>query len=111
MRSPSPTRKTALASAWAAAAVSAAQAEAAANGVRITVAVLDEGGAVKLLSRMDGAPLISIETAASKAYAAVAIGMAPDEFFEAIKDDPAAVASFATPARTGLDRRRYASRY
>jgi glc operon protein GlcG len=62
--------------------------------------VLDGGGAIKSLSRMDGAPLISIETATSKAYAAVAIGMPPDDFFQAIKDDPAAVASFAT--RPGL---------
>jgi uncharacterized protein GlcG (DUF336 family) len=65
-------------------------------GVPVTIAVLDAGGAVKSLSRMDGAPLISIETATRKAYAAVAIGMPPDDFFEAIKDDPAAVASFAT---------------
>lgn len=100
MTSPCPARTTALTSAAAAAALSAAQAEALAMGVSVTVAVLDEGGAVKLLSRMDGAPLISIETATRKAYAAVAIGMPPDEFFEAIKDDPAAVASFAT--RPGL---------
>jgi uncharacterized protein GlcG (DUF336 family) len=93
-------RTTALTSAGAAAALSAAEAEASAMGVPVTVAVLDGGGAVKLLSRMDGAPLISIETATSKAYAAVAIGMPPDDFFQAIKDDPAAVASFAT--RPGL---------
>jgi uncharacterized protein GlcG (DUF336 family) len=89
-----------LTSAAATAALSAAHAEALAMGVPVTVAVLDEGGAVKLLSRMDGAPLISIETATRKAYAAVAIGMPPDDFFEVIKDDPAAVAGFAT--RPGL---------
>ena len=100
MTSPRPARTIALTSAAAAAALSAAKAEALAMGVPVTVAVLDEGGAVKLLSRMDGAPLISIETATRKAYAAAAIGMPPDEFFEAIKDDPAAVASFAT--RPGL---------
>src|SRR5258708_39380186 len=96
MTSPRLARTTALTSAGAAAALSAAQAEASAMGVPVTVAVLDGGGAVKLLSRMDGAPLISIETATSKAYAALAIGMPPDDFFLAIKDDPAAVASFAT---------------
>jgi glc operon protein GlcG len=100
MTTPRLTRMTVLTSAGAAAAVSAAQAEASASGVPVTVAVVDEAGAIKSLSRMDGAPLISIETATSKAYAAVAIGMPPDEFFEAIKDDPAAVASFAT--RPGL---------
>jgi len=100
MTSPRPPRTIALTAAAAAAGLSAAQAEALAMGVPVTVAVLDEGGAVKLLSRMDGAPLISIETATRKAYAAVAIGMPPDEFFEAIKDDPAAVASFGS--RPGL---------
>jgi glc operon protein GlcG len=100
MTSPRPARTTALTSAGAAAALCAAQEEALAMGVPVTVAVLDGGGAIKSLSRMDGAPLISIETATSKAYAAVAIGMPPDDFFQAIKDDPAAVASFAT--RPGL---------
>jgi uncharacterized protein GlcG (DUF336 family) len=96
MTSPRLARTTALTSAGAAAALSAAQAEATAMGVPVTVAVLDVGGAVKLLSRMDGAPLISIETATSKAHAAVAIGLPPDDFFLAIKDDPAAVANFTT---------------
>ena len=58
MTSQRPPRTTALTSAAAAAGLSAAQAEAVAMGVPVTVAVLDEGGAVKLLSRMDGAPLI-----------------------------------------------------
>ena len=100
MTSPQVARATALTSAGAGAALCAAQEEALAIGVPVTIAVLDEGGAIKLLSRMDGAPLISIETATSKAYAALAIGMPPDDFFQAIKDDPAAVASFAT--RPGL---------
>jgi uncharacterized protein GlcG (DUF336 family) len=34
-----------------------------------------------------------------KAYAAVAIGMPPDEFFTVIQSDPAAVASFAHDPR------------
>jgi uncharacterized protein GlcG (DUF336 family) len=45
---------------------------------------------------MDGAPLVSIQTAMNKAYAAAAIGMPPDEFYAAIESDGAAVASFAT---------------
>jgi uncharacterized protein GlcG (DUF336 family) len=48
---------------------------------------------------MDGAPLVSVQTATNKAYAAVPTGMAPDDFYNAIKDDAAAVASFpAWPA-------------
>jgi uncharacterized protein GlcG (DUF336 family) len=68
--------------------------------VPITVVVVDDGGNLKALRRMDGAPLVSIETAMNKAYAAAAIGMPVDDFFQAIKEDPAAVASFAT--RPGL---------
>lgn len=49
---------------------------------------------------MDGAPLVSVQTALSKAYAAAAIGMPSDDFYAAIESDGAAVASFAT--RPGL---------
>jgi uncharacterized protein GlcG (DUF336 family) len=68
--------------------------------VRVTVVVVDESGIIKTMSRMDGAPLVSIETATNKAYAAAAIGMPPDDFYSAIESDGAAVASFAT--RPGL---------
>jgi uncharacterized protein GlcG (DUF336 family) len=66
----------------------------------ITVVIVDEGGNLKALRRMDGAPLVSIETARNKAYAAAAIGMPVDDFFLAIREDVAAVASFAS--RPGL---------
>jgi uncharacterized protein GlcG (DUF336 family) len=80
--------------------VDAAIAEASAMSVRVTVAAVDESGVIKELVRMDGAALISVQTAMNKAYAAAAIGMPPDEFFSAIEHDSAAVASFAT--RPGL---------
>jgi glc operon protein GlcG len=73
---------------------------AAAAAVAVTVVTVDESGVLKELRRMDGAPLISVQTAVSKAYAAAAIGMPPDEFYAAIESDGAAVASFAT--RPGL---------
>jgi glc operon protein GlcG len=78
------------------AAVSAAKAMA----VPITVVVVDESGVTKEMLRMDEAPLVSVQTATNKAYAAAAIGMPPDDFFSAIEADGAAVASFA--ARPGL---------
>jgi glc operon protein GlcG len=49
---------------------------------------------------MDGAPLVSVQTATNKAYAAAAIGMPPDDFYAAIESDGAAVAEFGT--RPGL---------
>ena len=71
-----------------------------AQAAAMAVVTVDESGVLKELRRMDGAPLISVQTAVSKAYAAAAIGMPPDEFYAAIESDGAAVASFAT--RPGL---------
>lgn len=80
--------------------IDAAVAEAEARLVPVTVAVVDESGVTKELVRMDGAPLVSVQTALNKAYAAASIGMPPDDFFTAIESDAAAVAEFAT--RPGL---------
>jgi uncharacterized protein GlcG (DUF336 family) len=80
--------------------VDSALAEANAVSVPVTVVVVDESGVVKETVRMDGAPLVSVQTAINKAYAAAAIGMPPDDFYSAIESDGAAVAEFAT--RPGL---------
>jgi len=80
--------------------IDAGLSEARAMGVAVTIVVVDESGRLKAAERMDGAPLVSIETATNKAYAAAAIGMPPDDFYSAIKADGAAVASFGT--RPGL---------
>jgi glc operon protein GlcG len=80
--------------------VDAAVSAAAAMSVRVTIVTVDESGVLKELRRMDGAPLVSVQTAMNKAYAAAAIGMPPDDFYSAIESDSAAVASFAT--RPGL---------
>ncbi len=96
---PASTRPT-ISDGWATAMLSAATAEAQRMGVNVTVAIVDESGVTKLTSRMDGAPLVSVQTATNKAYAAAAIGMPPDDFYSAIESDGAAVASFGT--RPGL---------
>jgi uncharacterized protein GlcG (DUF336 family) len=49
---------------------------------------------------MDGAPIVSVQTAVNKAYAAAAIGMPTDDFYNTIQADAAAVASFTS--RPGL---------
>ena len=74
--------------------------EARSMNVRVTLVTVDESGVMKEMVRMDGAPLVSVQTAINKAYAAAAIGMAPDDFYAAIESDGAAIASFA--ARPGL---------
>jgi glc operon protein GlcG len=80
--------------------VDAAVAEAESMSVPVTVVVVDESGVTKEMLRMDGAPLVSVQTAINKAYAAAATGMPPDDFYAAIESDGAAVAEFAT--RPGL---------
>src|SRR5262245_41457639 len=70
--------------------------------VAVTIVIVDESGVLKEMQRMDGAPLVSVQTAIKKAFAVAAIGMPPDDFYAAIKDDGAAVASFATRSDLAL---------
>ncbi len=70
------------------AAIEAAEAQARAIGVNMVIAVVDESGTLKAFSRMDGAPLLSVEIAKDKAYTAVAFGMPTDAWFDFIKEDP-----------------------
>ena len=76
--------------------VDAAVAAATDMSVPVTVVIVDESGVLRELCRMDGAALVSVEAAKGKAYAAVATGMPPDEFYEAVETDGAAVAWFAS---------------
>ena len=66
-----PTRKTLTLEA-ARIALAAAEAEAARNGWRVVIAIVDEGGHAILVARLDGAQWSSISTAVEKARAATA---------------------------------------
>jgi len=48
-------------------------------GVTENVAILDDGGNLKAFSRMDGAPILSIEMAQNKAYTAL-FGVSTQDF-------------------------------
>jgi glc operon protein GlcG len=50
--------------------IAAAHAHAGENGLRVTVAVVDEGGLLQALGRMDGAPPLSAQIAEAKASGA-----------------------------------------
>jgi uncharacterized protein GlcG (DUF336 family) len=69
-------------------AIEAAEAKSQEMGVAMVIAVVDESGTLKSFSRMDGAPLLSVEIAKDKAYTAVAFGIATHQWFDFIKDDP-----------------------
>lgn len=80
--------------------VSAAEAKADELGVPMVIAVCDESGVLKHLSRMDGAALFAVQIAQDKAYTAVGFGMPSDGWHEFIKDDP----PLASGAVGGIDR-------
>jgi uncharacterized protein GlcG (DUF336 family) len=69
-------------------ALKAAAAKAAEMSVPMVIAIVDESGVLKAFSRMDGAPLLSVELAKDKAYTAAAYGFPTHGWFDFIKDDP-----------------------
>jgi uncharacterized protein GlcG (DUF336 family) len=80
--------------------VNAAVAKARELGVSENVAILDDAGNLKAFSRMDGAPIPTIEIAQNKAYTAL-FGVSTQEFFNFIQGDPSLLAGLPTLARVG----------
>jgi len=78
--------------------VNAAVAKARELGVGENVAILDDGGNLKAFSRMDGAPIPTIEIAQNKAYTAL-FGASTQDFFSFIQGDPSLLAGLPTLAR------------
>lgn len=68
--------------------IAAAEAKAAEMGKPMCIAVCDSDGTLKAFSRMDGAPLLSVQIAQDKAYTAISFSMATHEWFEFVKNDP-----------------------
>ncbi len=71
--------------------VNAAVAKARELGVGENVAILDDGGNLKAFSRMDGAPIPTIEIAQNKVYTAL-FGVSTQDFFSFIQGDPSLLA-------------------
>lgn len=68
--------------------IAAAEAKAQAMGKPMCIAVVDSDGTLKAFSRMDGAPLLSVQIAQDKAYTAISFGgLATHEWFEFVKND------------------------
>jgi uncharacterized protein GlcG (DUF336 family) len=80
--------------------IAAAERKAAEMGQPFVIAIVDDSGVLKAFSRMDGAPLLSVQVAQDKAYTAVGFGMATDAWHGFVKDDP----PLAMGAATGIDR-------
>jgi uncharacterized protein GlcG (DUF336 family) len=78
--------------------VDRAMAKARELGVSENVAILDDGGNLKAFSRMDGAPIPTIEMAQNKAYTAL-LGVSTQDFFNFIQGDPSLLAGVPTLSR------------
>jgi uncharacterized protein GlcG (DUF336 family) len=78
--------------------VNAAVAKARELGVSENVVILDDGGNLKAFSRMDGAPIPTIEMAQNKAYTAL-LGVSTRDFFKFIQSDPSLLAGVPTLSR------------
>lgn len=68
--------------------IAAATTKAAELGLRVAIAIVDAGGALKAFRRMDGAPLLSTDIATNKAYTSAAYGLATHVWHDFIKEDP-----------------------
>ena len=54
----------------------------------MVIAICDESGNLKAFSRMDNAPLLSLQIAQDKAWTAVSFSVPTHKWFDFIKDDP-----------------------
>ncbi len=90
--------------------IEAAEQKAAEMGHPFVIAIVDDSGVLKAFSRMDGAPLLSVQVAQDKAYSAVGFGMATNAWHDFVKDDPplamgaAPSFSYAAPNARRTDR-------
>ena len=80
--------------------IAAAEQKAAEMGQPFVIAIVDDSGVLKAFSRMDGAPLVSVQVAQDKAYTAVGFGLATDAWHDFVKNDP----PLAMGAAPGIDR-------
>jgi uncharacterized protein GlcG (DUF336 family) len=80
--------------------IEAAERKATQMGHPFVIAIVDDSGVLKAFSRMDGAPLLSVQVAQDKAYTAVGFGMATDAWHDFVKDDP----PLAMGAAAGINR-------
>ena len=81
--------------------VAAAVAKAEELGCKQNVAVVDEGGNLKALGRMDGAPLLGVEGCQRKAFTAL-FGFGTQDLYNAIKEDQSLVVGLSHFSRATM---------
>jgi glc operon protein GlcG len=99
---PDDTSKVGISQAEARSCIDAATAQSAALGIRVSVAVVDEGGYLIELSRMDGAPALSPQIAEAKAAGAAVMGRPGDVLADNYEKRPGFFAAASSLARRPL---------
>jgi uncharacterized protein GlcG (DUF336 family) len=78
--------------------IAAAAVKAEEIGKPMVISIVDPGGDLIALRRMDGAPLLSLGLSQDKAYTAVSFGLPSHQWFDFIKeDDPLRIGIVHTP--------------
>ena len=68
--------------------IAAAEEKSRTMGKEMCIAIVDSDGNLKAFTRMDGAPLLSVQIAQDKAYTAISFnGLATHEWYDFIKTD------------------------
>jgi len=67
--------------------------KAAEMGIRVVTVIVDECGQLKAFSRMDNAPLLSLNLAIDKAWSGSSFPRPTHKWYENIKDDPSSLIS------------------
>jgi glc operon protein GlcG len=68
----------------------------------VCVSVCDASGFLVAFSRMEGAPIRSIQISQSKAYTATRMGIATDEFLARLRNDNVDIGYYCDPSMTAL---------
>jgi len=82
--------------------VDAALAKADSLGVAVSIAVVDSGGNLKELSRMDGATFMTPAVATNKAMTAAGLGLSTQDFAEFAGNNPVLLTGMATQPDTAV---------
>jgi uncharacterized protein GlcG (DUF336 family) len=69
-------------------AIAAGVAKAKQLGFNMSIAIVDEGGALKSFVRMDGASDTSLRISQDKAYTSASLGLPTHAFWDFVKNDP-----------------------
>lgn len=79
--------------------IAAAEQKSAEIKKNMVIAICDESGNLKAFSRMDGAPLLSVQIAQDKAWTSISFGVATHQWFDFIKGDPPLLAGIVHTPR------------